>query len=207
MVLDLPADEVGREGGIIGKMTRAEARLLGLRRYFTGKPCKRGHVCERLTCNATCLRCHSSNDNNRQKRHRALYGTTDEFRALALAKRQQFITKNPNWYCSYRKKHPERIRLSRAKRRALVRGAKGGVSVEEICRIYFQQRGRCAYCAAPIASRNTKARRGYELDHIEPLKRGGRHVASNIQLTCRACNRRKSHHNPLDFARAIGRLL
>jgi hypothetical protein len=38
-------------------ITRAEAKALGLKRYFTGKPCKRGHVCERLVSNRACLEC------------------------------------------------------------------------------------------------------------------------------------------------------
>jgi hypothetical protein len=38
-------------------ITRAEAKALGLKRYFTGKPCKHGHVCERYVDNKTCARC------------------------------------------------------------------------------------------------------------------------------------------------------
>lgn len=38
-------------------MTRAEARNQGLKRYFTGKPCKRGHVCERIVSSLTCMEC------------------------------------------------------------------------------------------------------------------------------------------------------
>lgn len=30
---------------------------LGLARYYTDKPCKSGHVCERYTCNSTCILC------------------------------------------------------------------------------------------------------------------------------------------------------
>jgi len=36
---------------------REAARAQGLVRYFTGKPCKRGHVAERLTSTANCLEC------------------------------------------------------------------------------------------------------------------------------------------------------
>ena len=38
-------------------ITRAEARREGRTRYFTGKPCLRGHVCERRVCDKTCLGC------------------------------------------------------------------------------------------------------------------------------------------------------
>ena len=34
-----------------------EAKDLDLPRYFTGKPCKRGHLAERFTTSATCVEC------------------------------------------------------------------------------------------------------------------------------------------------------
>lgn len=40
-------------------MTRKEARALGLRNYFTGKPCPKGHVTERNTGNGHCKECRS----------------------------------------------------------------------------------------------------------------------------------------------------
>src|SRR6516162_8367059 len=36
---------------------RAEARALGLKRYFTGKPCKHGHVAERVVSSPDCVQC------------------------------------------------------------------------------------------------------------------------------------------------------
>ena len=38
-------------------ISRAEAIKQGLKRYFTGKPCKHGHVAEREVFNATCVEC------------------------------------------------------------------------------------------------------------------------------------------------------
>lgn len=38
-------------------ITRAGAKSIGLKRYFTGKPCKHGHICERITANGVCLEC------------------------------------------------------------------------------------------------------------------------------------------------------
>jgi len=37
--------------------TRAEAAALGLSHYFTGKPCKRGHVTRRFTSTRSCVEC------------------------------------------------------------------------------------------------------------------------------------------------------
>jgi hypothetical protein len=38
-------------------ISRAEAKALGLKRFFTGKPCKYGHVVERRVGNYACVEC------------------------------------------------------------------------------------------------------------------------------------------------------
>jgi len=38
-------------------MTWAEAKSLGLIKYYTGKPCKKGHIAERYTKSGTCVEC------------------------------------------------------------------------------------------------------------------------------------------------------
>jgi hypothetical protein len=38
-------------------ISRKDAKAQGLKRYHTGKPCKHGHVAERLVSNATCIDC------------------------------------------------------------------------------------------------------------------------------------------------------
>lgn len=61
-----------------GIITRAEALAQGLTHYFTGKPCKRGHVDRRFTRNLTCMSCDREKQRDRQwhvanrERHREL---------------------------------------------------------------------------------------------------------------------------------------
>ena len=38
-------------------ITRAEAERRGLNRYFTGEPCRYGHVCERYVKREWCVEC------------------------------------------------------------------------------------------------------------------------------------------------------
>lgn len=38
-------------------MTLAQAKAAGLKKYFTGKPCPRGHIAERYVSGATCVQC------------------------------------------------------------------------------------------------------------------------------------------------------
>lgn len=38
-------------------VSRAKAKEVGLKSYFTGKPCKAGHVSQRSVCSSNCLEC------------------------------------------------------------------------------------------------------------------------------------------------------
>lgn len=42
---------------LVDSILRAAARSLGLKRFFTGEPCRNGHVAERATNNGACLAC------------------------------------------------------------------------------------------------------------------------------------------------------
>jgi hypothetical protein len=43
------------------KISRKEAIQLGLKLFFTGNPCKRGHICERRATKGDCIECHRLN--------------------------------------------------------------------------------------------------------------------------------------------------
>lgn len=43
-------------------VTRKEAKALGLKFYFTGKSCKRGHVSKRRTCDGCCVKCRQTEE-------------------------------------------------------------------------------------------------------------------------------------------------
>ncbi|MDT9046433.1 hypothetical protein RSW36_25115 [Escherichia coli] len=45
-------------------ISRAEAKARGLKRFFTGKPCKRGHVAERAVGNKDCAACRREKSSN-----------------------------------------------------------------------------------------------------------------------------------------------
>jgi len=62
------------------------------------------------------------------------------------------------------------------------------------------QKDRCAYC-------HKKLGRGYHVDHIVPLARGGTNERRNIQITCKQCNHIKRDKDPIKFAQELGRLL
>ena len=62
----------GRQGTDMQIISRAEAKAKGPKRYFTGKPCKCGHVAERQVLNATCVDCQrAANKKSRLKKSAA----------------------------------------------------------------------------------------------------------------------------------------
>ena len=48
--------------------TSAEATAMGLHRFFTGRPCRRGHATERYVHSQTCVEC--AKIANRRRRNR-----------------------------------------------------------------------------------------------------------------------------------------
>jgi hypothetical protein len=52
-------------------VTRAQAQAQGLTRYFTGKPCKNGHLAEKYTSNRLCLGCLADRQAESEARRKA----------------------------------------------------------------------------------------------------------------------------------------
>lgn len=59
-------------------MTRSMAKAIGLKRYFTGAPCRRGHISERHIT-GTCLEC------QREDKAAAYRANPDKFRARVIS--------------------------------------------------------------------------------------------------------------------------
>lgn len=115
-------------------ITRKQALEQGLTRYFTGKPCKRGHVDERLTVNGYCLICrdlknreyHSDNREkivSRQKEYRELNSEKMrenrkkyyvENRDAELSRSKKYVSENRDRMLAkkkeYRENNKEKIR-------------------------------------------------------------------------------------------------
>jgi 5-methylcytosine-specific restriction endonuclease McrA len=166
---------------LVAKLAKSEARVAGLKHYFTGIPCKHGHVSKRFLSNGQCVECVNT-----------------------------WTQQNPDKYNASRdrwgKNNPEKIRTvsrnNQHRRRCLKRGNGGSYTQDQIDSLLQKQNGRCANSACRKAFRKK-----YEIDHILPLSKGGSNDITNIQLLCRPCNRRKSAKAPLKWARENGLLL
>ena len=84
----------------------------------------------------------------------------------------------------WKKANPATVRAEEHRHRALVRSASGGgVTGAQWQSVLTESLGLCAYC---------NERRPLEMDHIEPLSKGGEHDVLNIAASCRPCNTSKN---------------
>lgn len=86
---------------------RTEAFKNGKTRFFTGKPCRNGHVCERRTCDGKCVDCKDAILNRWIASHRE--------RSNEL--KQRYADRNAEkiklWQLEYRKNNPEKLASKR----------------------------------------------------------------------------------------------
>jgi len=197
-------------------ISRYEAINRGLKRYFTGEPCRRGHICERRVRCYSCLECHNAwqNANRDHERRREYYRNNKsrenensrKYHAKNKDRRRQYAReyavqnpelrylngkrwreKNPNYRQQYRQKNRAKYLIYIENRRTRQLGTR--LSKDLAVKLLKSQRGKCDCCGGKLGN-------DYQLDHIIPLSRGGPHIDSNIQLTHRICNFRKGSKLP-----------
>src|SRR6267143_1442072 len=82
--------------------------------------------------------------------------------------------------------HPENRKASARRRRA--RKSENGayaVTLEDLRKLWIRQQGNCYICGSPIVGER-------HLEHIIPVKRGGRHAIGNLAWAHPQCNLEKS---------------
>lgn len=212
-------------------VTRAEARAMGLKRFYTGEPCIAGHVAERYVACKECVSCRRTKDLARyaaiiagrlppKKRNR------EQEAASYVANHAKHLARQAEW----RKANAEKLRVAKAAYRAA--NTKKAVALTNAWRAAnpvsakvnnHNRRARernapGSHSAEDILSlfRRQKGRcaycltsikAGYQVDHVVALSRGGSNWPSNLALACSRCNTRKHAKSPIEFARTLGRLL
>jgi len=176
-------------------MTRKEALAAGLPHYFTGKPCKRGHVSARTTERGMCLEC--------SREWAAERYASDPKAAAEISRRWR--EKNPGYADANR----DRINANSAKHRrsnltagasyAATRRARKAKATprwfSELDRLVMSEAERLAKHRA----RSTWFR--WDVDHIVPIAGQGvcgLHVGINIQVIPASLNNRKSNRLPVN---------
>lgn len=195
-------------------MKRAEAKLLGLKTYATGKPCKRGHSAKRYTTSANCVECTNTNstvwrNNNPEK----------------------YLASTQKWLKNNRKLHDIRVRRWQTANKDKVRAAAKAWAAAnpdkvKAAHLRYIKKNPDAYTARAVASVARRAKRVpqwltpddrwgmkeayglaklrtrmfgfmWEVDHIIPLRGktvSGLHVLTNLQVIPKAANRDKRNH-------------
>lgn len=85
-------------------------------------------------------------------------------------------------------------------RRAMARVVGGKLSKGLSDSLFKLQQGKCPCCGKALGT-------SYQLDHVQPIARGGSNTDENMQLLRSVCNRNKSSKHPIEFMQQRGFLL
>lgn len=86
--------------------SRVEALENGYPRYFTGKPCRNGHLSERFTCNHTCVEC------GREICKRVYIKQSDKIKQKEKRKYNENREQKKQYQREYRAKPENRIKIN-----------------------------------------------------------------------------------------------
>jgi len=172
-------------------------RFPATREYFTSNSKGKGGLqsfCK--SCGAAAQKLYRKNSRDKvqateQKRDR------EQRRANA----RERYAKNPEKHRIERKnyvaRHPEIVKATNARMRAIRRSVEGTYTPDELITQYKSQKGKCWWCGCKLNGQ-------YEPDHRIPLSRGGTNYINNIAVSCKKCNRSKYKSFPHE---RFGRLL
>lgn len=165
-------------------ISRAEAKAIGYKKYFTGKPCKHGHISERYTSSKHCLQC--LKERNKTPAFRAYYkeyykqyvqNQSAETKAYRSAiQRHKFSTR---W--RFGSRYNSNLRKRRVKRATL----KCPIDQIKVQQLYLDAKRMRA-----------ETGRNYNVDHIIPIVHEivcGLHCSANLRIVPYIANAAKGN--------------
>ena len=183
---------------------RSEAKARGDTHYFTGKPCPKGHVAERFTSSGGCTTClHERGKTPERVQCDKDYSRENKDKITKRSKEYYQKNKQRRKDCvkKWQSENIEKVRLYKRNNKHKRRQIEGkGISWSELRQWEKSQPKVCHWCGV-------KCEDEYHVDHYIPLTKGGKHDTSNLFISCKTCNLKKSSKLPEVFAAEIGRLL
>jgi hypothetical protein len=180
-------------------ITRKEARQIGQTTYFTGQPCKRGHIAAKWTSSAQCVVCEKEKNAPHTCCNKyAPFRSTAEYREVYQKK---YVEKNAQKIRdrtrAYQQNNKERYleyqNAYQAARRVLLRQAQPPwVNIGKLKPIYRLMRKKNKAAGQVV----------YHVDHIVPLQGKdvcGLHVPWNLQIITAKENQAKHNKMPEEF--------
>lgn len=178
---------------------RKAAKKAGLKKYFTGEPCHRGHVSQRFTCSAKCSMCSRADMADHYQRNR------DTIRARQSVyfreNRDEVNRRALDWY--HRGNRAKEINANNSR----FRRARRKMAIPS----WYSEFDEFVIAEAGELSRQRASETGFDwhVDHMVPMrakKACGLHCASNIQVIPAVMNLEKRHRmiltEPLEWLRA-----
>lgn len=156
-----------------------DAKENGLVHYFTGKPCKRGHINKRYISTRQCFQCSSSQreswrDNNRER--------TNELTQNWKARNRLYISNYNKIYSSNNRGYFNMKQRLRQKNISEQFNRLPESEKQDIIKLYD-----LAYIYSQVEEWD------FHIDHIYPLSEGGKHTISNLQILEAALNLKKKN--------------
>lgn len=170
-------------------ISRTDAKAQGLTRYYTGKPCKYGHVVQRHVTSGTCCEC--------QHLYLQKHRLTEQGKTAHRINQQRYQKTEKGRMCDLKKyaKNPHRsiaaIISSKYPAAVFPLTASAQKRIASLYRLAYALRQRTGH--------------GWDVDHCYPLARGGVHHPDNLMVLPASLNRKKhKRFDPNDPAQTKG---
>lgn len=190
--VEIPAGYASTDDGRVLKIVRRmEAKGKLLKRYFTGKSCKNGHICERITANGSCVVC--TNKRLRDEYYKNLEKHRDRCRRYYRTEngKKRSYESSRRWAKNNKEKSKEIQRKSVRKNRDYY------TAVSKVYASRVRERIPLWQCKDEIKEYYIKSRElNLEVDHIVPINSKlvcGLHCVDNFQMLTRSENASKGN--------------